>query len=77
MGSGDPDDGSNLRADQTQAQAVLESAKNRLNVTQQAYLASQDNYIKANALLVEQQNKLADISAKLTRLASHNVKLVS
>ncbi|KAI5920341.1 hypothetical protein F4810DRAFT_703039 [Camillea tinctor] len=57
------------------AQAVLESAKNRLTTTSQMLTNSQETYAKSTEMLLEQENKLADVRAKLTKLTGDNVSL--
>ena len=64
-------------AQTTQAQAVLESAKNRLTTTQQMLTTSQTNYVQATNLLLQQQNKLTEIQASLNKLTAANLSLVS
>ncbi|KAI1855398.1 hypothetical protein JX266_000263 [Neoarthrinium moseri] len=64
-----------INAKTAQAQAVLESAKNRLATTSQMLTTAQDNYIKTTDMLLQQQNKLADIQATLAKLTASNVEL--
>ncbi|KAJ4232276.1 hypothetical protein NW759_002664 [Fusarium solani] len=59
----------------TQAQAVLESAKNRLNAASAALTTTQETYQKSTALLGEQQNKLGELNASLDRLKGSNLKM--
>jgi hypothetical protein len=66
-----------ISAKSAQAQAVLESAKNRLATTTQMLTTAQDNYVKTTDMLLQQQNKLADIQATLTNLTASNISLVS
>ena len=66
-----------INARTAQAQAVLESAKNRLVTTQQMLTTSQDNYAKTTSMLLQQQNKLGEIQANLKRLSNSNLSLVS
>ncbi|KAL6922413.1 hypothetical protein FSST1_006439 [Fusarium sambucinum] len=58
-----------------QAPAVLEAAKNRLNTAEQMFRITQDNYAKTNDMLSQQQNKLAEIQANLTRLTASDISL--
>lgn len=66
-----------IQAKTTQAQAVLESAKNRLNTTASALASSQENYQKSTALLVEQQNKLMELNGAFERLKASGLTMVS
>lgn len=65
-----------ISAKSTQAQAVLEAAKNRLTTTQQMLTTAQENYVKSTDMLLEQKNKLGQIQATLTQLTKANVSLV-
>ncbi|OBS29597.1 hypothetical protein FPOA_03534 [Fusarium poae] len=56
-----------------QAPAMLEAAKNRLTIAAHMLKATQDNYVKTNDVLSQQQNKLAEIQAMLAKLSSPNV----
>ena len=60
----------------TQAQAVLDSAKNRLETTQQMLTTAQANYVKSNELLLQQQNRLSDIQGNLQKLTASNLSMV-
>ncbi|EEU39662.1 uncharacterized protein NECHADRAFT_43968 [Fusarium vanettenii 77-13-4] len=64
-----------IHAKTSQAQAVLESARNRLNIASAALTASKETYQKSTALLGEQQNKLSELNASLDRLQSSNLKM--
>ncbi|TVY67615.1 hypothetical protein Focb16_v002486 [Fusarium oxysporum f. sp. cubense] len=64
-----------ITAKSAQAQAVLEAAKNRLATTTQMLTTAQDNYVKTTDMLLQQQNKLADIQATLTNLTACNISL--
>lgn len=66
-----------IQAKTTQAQAVLESAKNRLNTTASALASSQENYQKSTALLATQQNKLTELNEAFTRLKASGLTMVS
>ena len=66
-----------IHAKTTQAQAVLESAKNRLNTASAALTATQETYQKSTALLGEQQNKLGGLNASLDRLKASSLKMVN
>ncbi|KAJ4185163.1 hypothetical protein NW755_008606 [Fusarium falciforme] len=59
----------------TQAQAVLGSAKNRLNTASAALTATQETYQKSTALLGEQKNKLGELNASLDRLKASSLKM--
>lgn len=77
MSNTDPSTGEGTDAKSTQGQAVLKAAQNRLDTTQKAYMASQENYVKASSNLLDQQNKLTEISGNLARLTASNITLVS
>ncbi|KAK7225016.1 hypothetical protein V2G26_013019 [Clonostachys chloroleuca] len=62
-----------VNARTTQAQAVLDSAKNRLETTQQMLATSQTNYVKSTELLLQQQNKVADLQGNLLKLTASNL----
>ncbi|KAF9552933.1 hypothetical protein CPC08DRAFT_673678, partial [Agrocybe pediades] len=64
-----------LNAKSTQAQAILDSAKNRMVITQQALVSSQENFVKSTELLLDQQNKLGAIQAQLSKLTNANLSL--
>ncbi|KAK3321875.1 hypothetical protein B0H66DRAFT_581333 [Apodospora peruviana] len=64
-----------INAKTTQVQAVLESAKNSLSTTQQMLTTAQENYTKTTGMVLEQQNKLRDIQAILTKLTAGNISL--
>ncbi|RSL93882.1 hypothetical protein CEP52_012978 [Fusarium oligoseptatum] len=64
-----------IHAKTTQAQAVLESAKNRLNTASATLTATQETYRKSTTLISEQQNKLKEINASLERLKSSSLKM--
>ncbi|RSL45987.1 hypothetical protein CEP53_010517 [Fusarium sp. AF-6] len=64
-----------IHAKTTQAQAVLESAKNRLNTASAALTATQETYRKSTTLVSEQQNKLNEVNASLERLKSSSLKI--
>jgi hypothetical protein len=68
---------SKTNAKSAQAQAVLESAKNRLATTQEHLEKTQDLYLKSSAQLVEQQTKLAEIQGEITKLGETKLGLVS
>ncbi|KEF58341.1 uncharacterized protein A1O9_06267 [Exophiala aquamarina CBS 119918] len=51
-----------------QAQAILESAKNRLNTTQEAYRTTQDNFLASAEMLTTQKVRLGEIQSKITDL---------
>ena len=63
-------------AQSTQAQAVLQSAQNRLSTTQDTFLKTQDVYQKSATLLIQQQSKMADIQANLTKLSKSKMGLL-
>jgi hypothetical protein len=63
-------------AKSAQAQAVLESAKNRLTTTQQHLKDTQELYLQASKELLEQQNKLTEIQGEVTRLGETKLGLV-
>lgn len=65
-----------ISAKSAQAQAVLESAKNRLTTTQQMLTTAQDSYVKQTKMLLEQKNELGKIQATLNQLTRTNVSLV-
>lgn len=65
-----------VNARTTQAQAVLDSAKNRLETTQQMLATSQTNYVKSTELLLQQQNKVADLQGNLLKLTASNLGMV-
>ena len=65
-----------IQAKTTQAQAVLDSAKNRLNTTASALTSSQENYQKSTVLLVEQQNKLTELNGAFERLKASGLTMV-
>lgn len=56
---------------------MLKSAKNRMDTTQQHLIATQELYIKASEQLLEQQNKLGEIQADITKLGQSQIGLVS
>ncbi|KAI1171833.1 hypothetical protein F4777DRAFT_593418 [Nemania sp. FL0916] len=62
-------------AKSAQAQAVLESAKNRLTTTQQHLMGTQELYLQSSKQLVEQQNKLGEIHAEITKLGQDQLGL--
>ncbi|KAK3938884.1 hypothetical protein QBC46DRAFT_343143 [Diplogelasinospora grovesii] len=64
-----------INAKTTQAQALLEAAKNRLSTTQQMLTDAQENYVKTTEMLLEQQNKLGEIQASLSKLTAANISL--
>ncbi|RMJ18622.1 hypothetical protein CDV36_001733 [Fusarium kuroshium] len=64
-----------IHAKTTQAQTVLESAKNRLNTASAALNATQETYRKSTALVSEQQNKLNELNASLERLKGSSLKM--
>ncbi|WAO91180.1 Hypothetical protein NCS54_00863700 [Fusarium falciforme] len=64
-----------IHAKTTQAQAVLESAKNQLNTASAALTATQETYQKSTALLGEQKNKLGELNASLDRLKASSLKM--
>ncbi|RSM20290.1 hypothetical protein CDV31_000784 [Fusarium ambrosium] len=66
---------SQIHAKTTQAQAVLESTKNRLNTASAALTATQETYRKSTTLISEQQNKLNELNASLERLKSSSLKM--
>ncbi|KAI8623310.1 hypothetical protein F5Y19DRAFT_458989 [Xylariaceae sp. FL1651] len=57
------------------AQAMLESAKSRLLVTQETLVATQKNYIASTDLLLRQKNRVGEIQANLKRLTASNMTL--
>lgn len=66
-----------IQAKTTQAQAVLESAKNRLNTAASALQSSQENYQQSTVLLAEQQNKLTELNGAFERLKASGLTMVS
>lgn len=78
-GSGvDPDvQKAQIQAKTTQAQAVLQSAQNRLETTSAALATAEETYRKSTALLVEEQRKLQELNNTLERLKASSLKLVS
>lgn len=73
----EPAEGRELDAKTIQGQTTLQAAQNRMDSTQKALLATQESYVKANAALSEQQNKLTEIQANLKRLAASKITLVN
>jgi multidrug resistance efflux pump len=67
---------SKTNAKSAQAQAELDAAKNRMETTQQHLMATQQLYQQASQQLVEQQGKLAEIQADVTRLGQTQLGLV-
>lgn len=66
-----------IQAKTTQAQAVLESAKNRLNTAASALQSSQENYQQSTVLLAEQQNKLTELNGAFERVKASGLTMVS
>lgn len=59
----------------TQAQATLEAAKNRLATTQDTFIKTQEIYKKNTELLLDQENKLTEVQAELSRLGQSKMGL--
>ena len=55
---------------------MIASAQFQLNVAQEAYLQTQKNYQRSTEVFVEQQTRMAEISANLSRLKSETLNLV-
>ena len=66
---------SKTNAKSAQAQAELDAAKNRLATTQQHLMATQELYQQASQSLIDQQGKLGEIQADVTRLGQTKVGL--
>lgn len=58
-----------------QAQATLEAAKYRLNVTQGVFVSSQENYSKASQDMLDQEMKMSEIQTTLSELSKKNMGL--
>lgn len=66
-----------IDAKSTQGQALLESAKNQSKIASQMLMTAKDNYVKTTDLLSEQQNKIGEIQANISRLTTSESTLVS
>jgi hypothetical protein len=64
-----------VNAKTAQAQATFQAAQTRLNTTQAAFLSTQQTYQKSTELLVQQEQKMGDIKATLTKLTASNLTL--
>jgi hypothetical protein len=66
-----------IDASSMQAQTILAASRDRLATTQEMLTTTQANYAKTTDVLLQQQQKLGEIQANLTRLSDSNVSLVS
>lgn len=68
---------SQIKAEDVQFQAFLESAKIRFTLTQQTLNTVKNNQAKSIEYLATQKDQLSQIQAELTKLTSANISLVS
>ncbi|KAF4503485.1 hypothetical protein FAGAP_266 [Fusarium agapanthi] len=64
-----------LQAKTAQAQAVVESAKIRLHTASEVLTATRDTYQSSTGVLVEQQERLNQVNAKLERLKNSSLEM--
>ncbi|KAF5979523.1 hypothetical protein FBULB1_5729 [Fusarium bulbicola] len=73
-GGDNPDiEATQLQAKTAQAQAVVESAKTRLHIASEVLVATRDTYQSSTGILVEQQERLNQVNAKLERLKNSSL----
>ncbi|KAF5723703.1 hypothetical protein FMUND_1637 [Fusarium mundagurra] len=74
--SNNPDtEAAQLQAKAAPAQAVLESAKTRLHTASEALAATRETYQNSTGILVEQQERLNQINAKLECLKNSSLEM--
>ncbi|KAG9495125.1 hypothetical protein J7337_013360 [Fusarium musae] len=73
---GNPDtEAAQLQVKTAQAQAVFESAKTRIHTASEALAATRDTYQNSTGILVEQQERLSQVNAKLERLKNSSLEM--
>ncbi|RBR22480.1 hypothetical protein FVER53590_10768 [Fusarium verticillioides] len=73
---GNPDtEAAQLQVKTAQAQAVFESAKTRIHTASEALATTRDTYQNSTGILVEQQERLSQVNAKLECLKNSSLEM--